>query len=51
MYPPSEAESAVVAGEGKSDSLRVSASAPDGTMCFLPVGGQLSPGQTGRCAD
>jgi len=51
VYPPSEAESAVVAGEGKSDSLRVSASAPDGTMCFLPVGGQLSPGQTGRCAD
>lgn len=51
VYPPSEANSAVVKGEADVSSLRVSASAPDGSMCFLPVGGQLSPDQTGRCAD
>jgi len=51
VYPPSEAQSAVVAGEGETTNLKVSASAPDGSMCFLPVGGQLSPNQTGRCAD
>ena len=31
--------------------VRVSASAPDGELCFLKVGAQLSPDQTARCAD
>jgi len=54
IYPPSEAGSPlvqdvdVVAGV---DTLRVSASAPNGDMCFLPVGGVMSPEQSQRCAD
>lgn len=51
VYPPSEANSAIVKEDADTSILRVSASAPDGEMCFLPVGGQLSPDQTGRCAD
>lgn len=52
VYPPSESKTAVVAGaENQGVDLRVSASAPDGAMCFLPVGSQLSPEQTQRCAD
>jgi len=53
IYPPSEVKNPVVkpvvlaAGE----TLRVSASAPDGEMCFLPVGRSFSPEQTARCAD
>lgn len=51
VYPPSEAETPVVKEIPAAESLRVSASAPDGALCFLPVGGSLSPGQTNRCAD
>jgi len=52
VYPPSESKTAVVVGvENQGVDLRVSASAPDGAMCFLPVGSQLSPEQTQRCAD
>jgi glutamate synthase (ferredoxin) len=51
IYPPSEATSAVVAGESEDGATRVSAAAPDGALCFLAVGGQLSPDQTARCAD
>ena len=53
MYPPAESKSPMVEKSESivDDSLRVSASAPDGEMCFLPIGGQLSPEQTQRCAD
>lgn len=52
VYPPSEASSPFVTKTENIDTdLRVSASSPDGDMCFLPVGGQLSPEQTQRCAD
>lgn len=44
VYPPSEANNPVVKKDMMvDDTLRVSASAPDGNLCFLPVGGQLSP--------
>lgn len=52
VFPPAEADTPmirkkdVVAGD-----LRVSAAAPDGEVCFLPLGGNLSPEQTSRCAD
>jgi glutamate synthase (ferredoxin) len=51
IYPPSEAKTPAVAVETGIVDLRVSASAPDGEMCFLPVGGKMSPEQTQRCAD
>lgn len=53
IYPPSEASTPMVKEMDVEiiDTLRVSASAPDGEMCFLPVGSQLSPEQTQRCAD
>lgn len=52
IYPPSEAESPLVKDvDIFDDNLRVSASAPDGEMCFLPVGGAMSPEQGSRCAD
>ena len=51
VYPPSEANSPFVKKSDTVAELRVSASSPDGEMCFLPVGGQLSPEQTQRCAD
>mmetsp|Transcript_21791 Transcript_21791/g.32183 ORF Transcript_21791/g.32183 Transcript_21791/m.32183 type:complete len:1121 (+) Transcript_21791:2-3364(+) len=51
VYPPSEANSAVISEEADAALTRVSASAPDGALCFLSVGGQLSPDQTARCAD
>jgi len=56
IYPPSEAETPFVkeVEEGailNIDNLRVSASSPDGEMCFLPVGGQMNEEQTQRCAD
>ena len=52
VYPPSESKTAVVSSaEDATAVLRVSASAPDGDMCFLPVGAQMSAEQTQRCAD
>lgn len=52
IYPPSEANSPFVKKlDNIVTDLRVSASSPNGDMCFLPVGGQLSPEQTQRCAD
>lgn len=54
IYPPSEANSPFVKTlENIATDLRVSASSPDGDMCFLPLGAgqQLSPEQTQRCAD
>jgi len=53
IYPPSEAKSPFVMTIDTIDTdLRVSASSPDGDMCFLPVGDeQLTPEQTQRCAD
>lgn len=53
IYPPAEASTPMVADVlgDIDDLLRVSASAPDGEMCFLPLGGGLSPEQTQRCAD
>jgi len=54
VYPPSESKTAVVsADEDATAVLRVSASAPDGDMCFLPVGdgAEMTEAQTQRCAD
>jgi glutamate synthase (ferredoxin) len=52
VYPPSENKSPVVHPvEDENAVLRVSASAPDGEMCFLPVGSEMTPEQTQRCAD
>ena len=52
VYPPSEAQNPVVRGEAtEEETLRISASAPRGELCFLPVGGVLTPDQTTRCAD
>jgi len=51
VYPPSEANSPFVKETDIAVELRISAASPDGEMCFLPVGGQLSPEQTQRCAD
>lgn len=51
IYPPSEAKTPMVKRDVEVVDLRVSASAPDGEVCFLPVGGTLSPEQTQRCAD
>merc|ERR1712232_1170959 len=43
VYPPSESKSPIVTEGGSATELRISASAPNGEMCFLPVGGQMSP--------
>jgi glutamate synthase (ferredoxin) len=53
IYPPSEARSLLVTADAEliANSLRVSASAPSGDVCFLPAGGVLTPEQTQRCAD
>ena len=52
VYPPSEASTPIVTNEANLiKDIRVSASAPDGEVCFLPVGGAMSPAQAGRCAD
>mmetsp|Transcript_25359 Transcript_25359/g.59361 ORF Transcript_25359/g.59361 Transcript_25359/m.59361 type:complete len:910 (-) Transcript_25359:62-2791(-) len=52
VYPPSESKTAVVTtADDATAVLRVSASAPDGEMCFLPVGAEMSEAQTQRCAD
>merc|ERR1712087_984834 len=45
VYPPSEEKSPIVKKDADPTTLRVSASAPNGDMCFLPVGGQLNPNQ------
>ena len=52
VYPPSERNNPVVKKDMVvENTLRVSASAPDGALCFLPVGGELGAEQTQRCAD
>lgn len=51
IYPPSEARNPAVAMETEIVDLRVSASAPDGEMCFLVAGKLMNPQQTQRCAD
>jgi glutamate synthase (ferredoxin) len=51
VYPPSEAQSAVVAETIVGDAVKVSARAPAEELCFLPIGGGLNPDQTTRCAD
>merc|ERR1712070_1103451 len=52
VYPPSESKTPMVTGvDEAATEMRVSASAPDGDMCFLPVGGEMTPEQTQRCAD
>uniref|UniRef100_A0A7S1YEJ1 glutamate synthase (ferredoxin) n=1 Tax=Grammatophora oceanica TaxID=210454 RepID=A0A7S1YEJ1_9STRA len=51
IYPPSESNSPAVKEMEDIEILRVSAAAPDGEVCFLEVGAQLSPDQTARCAD
>jgi glutamate synthase (ferredoxin) len=51
IYPPSESKTAVVTEVDDQSELRVSASAPDGDLCFLPVGASMSPEQAQRCAD
>jgi len=51
VYPPSEAQSAIVADSIIGDNVRVSARAPSEELCYLPVGAGLSPEQTTRCAD
>ena len=52
IYPPSEAVSALVTSDDTifPESLRVSAAAPSGDVCFLPSA-VLTPEQTQRCAD
>lgn len=54
IYPPSEANTRMVkdiSQEPSIDLMRVSARAPSGEMCFLPVGGVMTPEQGQRCAD
>jgi len=55
VYPPSESNTPIVKEvedkEALRQALRISASAPDGNLCFLPVGGEMFPDQTTRCAD
>lgn len=51
VYPPSEASTSVVKKVEDVDFLRISASAPDGAVCFLNFGEELTPEQTARCAD
>lgn len=54
IFPPAEANTPAVKEQDLiKEDLRVSASAPDGEMCFLPASarGEMSPQQTQRCAD
>ena len=53
VYPPSEVQTALVNADAEllANTLRVSASAPTGDVCFLPAGGVLTPEQGQRCAD
>jgi glutamate synthase (ferredoxin) len=53
VYPPSESRTALVNADINllEDTLRISARAPTGEVCFLPAGGKLTPEQGQRCAD
>lgn len=54
VYPPSESNQPTVKEVEEVEivnPLRVSASAPDGDMCFLPVGSLMNSEQAARCAD
>jgi glutamate synthase (ferredoxin) len=51
VYPPSEAQSAVVSDSIIGETVKVSATAPSEELCYLPVGAGLNPDQTTRCAD
>eukprot|EP01082_Thalassiosira_pseudonana_P009607 g8482.t1.1.5e17418a g8482 g8482.t1 contig3:198870-203696(-) len=51
VYPPSEAQSAVVADTIVGETVKVSARAPSQDLCYLPVGASLNADQTTRCAD
>jgi len=51
VYPPSEAQSAVVAETIVGDAVKVSAIAPSEDLCYLPVGAAMNADQTTRCAD
>ena len=51
VYPPSEAQSAVVHETILGDAVKVSARAPSEDLCFLSVGDSLNADQTTRCAD
>merc|ERR1712032_928102 len=52
IYPPAEAKTPMVVEQTLPvKELRISAAAPDGEMCFLPVGSLMNEEQTSRCAD
>mmetsp|Transcript_20877 Transcript_20877/g.42075 ORF Transcript_20877/g.42075 Transcript_20877/m.42075 type:complete len:377 (+) Transcript_20877:1-1131(+) len=51
VYPPSEAQSAVVTDSIVGEQVKVSARAPSQDLCYLPVGADLNADQTTRCAD
>jgi glutamate synthase (ferredoxin) len=51
IFPPSEADTPLVKDVEVTMPLRVSASAPTGEICFLPIGASLSAEQGQRCAD
>lgn len=51
VFPPSESTSAAVTEKMLGDAVKVSAIAPSEELCYLPVGADLSPDQTTRCAD
>lgn len=51
VYPPSEADSSIVKEAELVDQMNISKEAPDGKVCFLPVGSELNEEQTSRCAD
>jgi glutamate synthase (ferredoxin) len=51
VYPPSEANSAVVAQSIVGATVKISATSPSQELCYLPVGAELTPDQTTRCAD
>jgi len=51
VYPPSEAQSAVVAETIVGETVKVSAIAPSEELCYLPVGAAMNEDQTTRCAD
>jgi len=52
IYPPAEAKTPMVVEQSLPvKELRISAAAPDGEMCFLPVGALMNEEQTSRCAD
>ncbi|KAL7508201.1 hypothetical protein ACHAXN_005280 [Cyclotella atomus] len=51
VYPPSEANNAVVADSIIGETVKISATSPSQELCYLPVGASLTPDQTTRCAD